>query len=417
MKARQARVVCLLISGLAALTVASLVGVSGCAPGGGNGGTDTIVVTVTLGRTSVAVGGTTSVVVQVTRNGAAASGVTVTISLGTPAVASLDPATGQTNAQGQIGSFITGEQAGTTTVTATALATTSGARTLTVTAPSPERLVFQDQTTSVTTVAANQAGGGTIAEADIGGGVGLDARELLGVQRDGDLALVADMAHGNGWIRDLQDRTDAYTFAPDNFTPNAFWGSAAIAEDGDIVYWMRQSGLHSEVARAALNGANAETVYTNEAGFPAFFALSQDGTTLAIVTEDDTVVVLTVEPQIGTPTAVVTDGFSTLRAVAWLDATHLVLSARDQGADERPCILRAGTTGGAPQVLFDDDGAGLRTTPEGLAVDRDGNILYDEQSGGGADHNIYRLDAPGRDTRVAIVARDDDDIAPMVVAW
>jgi hypothetical protein len=402
---------------MAALTVASLVGVSGCAPGGGNGGQDTIVVTVTLGRASIAVGGTTSVVVQVTRNGPAASGVTVTINLGTPAVASLDPATGQTNAQGRISSFITGEQAGTTTVTATALGTTSSARTLTVTAPSPERLVFQDQTTSVISVAANQAGGGTIAEANIGGGVGLDARELLGVQRDGDLALVVDTAHDNGWIRNLQTGTDAHVFAPDNLTPNAFWGSAAITPDGDLVYWLRQAAGHSEIVRAGIDGSNAETVYAGVPNDVLFFALSQDGAAIAIVTDQDAVVALTVEPQVGTPTAVDTEGFTTLRGIAWLDATHLAVAAQDQTIGIRPCIFRASTTGGAAQVLFDDDGLGLRTTPEGLGVDRDGNIVYDEQSDGGADHNIYRLDAPAYAERVAIVTRDDDDLAPLVVAW
>ncbi len=377
-------------------------------------------VVLALTASIVQAGYTTTATATVTQNGSPVSGQSVAFLSANTAVASVSPAAATTNASGVASATVTALSAGLADITASVSGGSSDTLTVTVT-PGPsttEYVIFGNRTQSEITQAENTAGGGTIAAANVGGGsVFPNTRDLLGVQTGGTLALLVNQATGEAWIRDLNTGAET-TFAPAGFTPQVGWATGAINAAGTRVYWLQQDGAGAQIWAADADGSNVTTVYSQPTpDDPTTIVLSPDGMMLGFITQNGEVRMVAVTG--GTPTLFDLGTGYAPEAVAWLDNVTLALAVRDGQngtVAHEPAIMRAFVSGAPAQILYDNSGAGLASTPAGVAVDRNGNILFDQEAGSG-NHDILRLDATAYTTTTAIVSRAEDDAQPLIVAW
>jgi len=381
-----------------------------------------ISVSLALSSTTTTVAGTVTATATVRVGGSAMSGQAVSFANSSAATASLSAAQATTNAQGQASVTVSGLAPGSTEITATSLGRTSAPGLLTVGAvATTEYVLYLNYDTSVPTLARNIPGGGTPEPADLGGtSAGDTVREYLGAQPGGSRILLTDAGRTGTWVRDLSGSppTEA-DFSPEGLVPLAAGAySAAIAPAGASVLWLNQGAGGAELWIADLDGSNAEALYDEpNPDDPVIVAVSPSGNRIAFITGVPEIRVVSASG--GAHTVCDLTGLDTPQAIAWIDNATLAVAVRDAdpAAGEQPAIVRVfanGTT--SPDMIFNDT-VGLRTTPGGISVDREGNILFDEQSEASPAHAIYRLDAPSYDERVVIVPDSENAALPAVMAW
>jgi hypothetical protein len=329
---------------------------------------------------------------------------------------SLSASSSQTDAAGHAQITVTAVALGNVGIQATAGTAT---HTATLSIQKTEYVMFLNQETSTGNVVPATPGATDVQQLSLGGGdTWPTAREPLGPQRDGSLLLVTDGNHDQGWIRNIQPPgSDVPGFAPASFVPSAGWQAGAIAPSGSPIVWVRQGVVAGDIIVSEANGATRNVLFE-----PAVFgmgatmiAMSPDALRIAFRSEDGDLYTIPIGG--GDPTQLTVTPAYAPRVFQWIDNDTLAVSVADTDANTpegTSGIVRVSRTPGtAPVVLVTD----LPSTPEGIGIDRAGNIIFDTTNDVRLDRDIYRLNAPGYTTRVSILDRPADDIVQAVVAW
>lgn len=389
----------MLVSLLVALPLAAIVGCAG-------GVTPTIAVALALAQPSIAVGETTTATATVTEDGTASPGQTVTFSSSNTAVATVSPATDATDAAGRAQVTVNAVGAGTTTITATANGVSDTAD-LTVASAPVARVAFWNITDAQFQVAEN-APGASPENLDLGG-----IYFLFGAQRNGSLVFLTEAGYANPQVRDLA------TGVSTDFSPAVFsmWNGgigvrlAAITSDGQQVVWIRSMGATREIVRANIDGSDAVVLVSSAvpALSPARVAISPNDSEVAYITAADSV--RRVSMAGGASVLLNLNGSTGATALDWRDDNTLVVACANALGTGTHGLITLPRDVSPASILFNDGGVGLRSTPVGVAVDPDGNILFDELDVSLTQHEIYRVDPPGLGGRIGIVTRPENDVA------
>ncbi len=369
---------------------------------GGGGGTTTVALT--LGAANLVAGQNTTATAAVQLDGADAAGVSVAFTSSDPAVATVSAANDTTDAAGQAQVTVNTVGAGTATITATANAVSDTAD-LTVTAAPVSRVAFWNATDLQFQMAENEAGA-VPENLDLGG-----IYFLFGAQRHGSLAFVTQAGYMNPQIRNLA------TGVSTDFEPTTFsmWAGgigfklADISSDGQSVVWIRSTGGNRQIVRADIDGANEVVLVSSAvpALMPSRIAISPDGSEVGYITSTGTVRRISMAG--GASVFLNLSGSMGATAIDWRDNDNLVVGCNNALGTGNPGLITVPRDVSPASILFNDGGAGLRVTPASVAVDPDGNILYDEFDAGLTQREIYRVDPPGLAARIGIVTRSQND--------
>jgi hypothetical protein len=381
-------------------------------------GASSTAVSLGLSVSEIAVGDTCRANVTVTDSGAPMPGVTVIFDVSPSTVATMSAATATADSTGHASIAITGVAPGTAHVQALAHGRASEVRTLTVLGPAvPEHVLFLGGADASYQVVPNAAGNTTPTAAPLGG-----ARWVMGAQRAGSLVLAIpnDVAADTAWVRDLHTGTEA-EFGYANFRPLVpLLGprTAAINSSGTELWWIQSVAGSTQVLHSNVDGSEASVTFaspTSAEGRPLSLVLTPDDSTLAFTTADKRLY------RISASGAGVTEmslgGSAEPTAIWWLDNTTLLVAVRYLSTTELPGIVRLTTSGAAPEIVYDNGGAGMRSAPFTLTTDWQSNILFDEHDASGTNTDIYRLAAPGYATEEAILARTEVDGYPTIVNY
>jgi|GEM_PF-1025907 hypothetical protein len=361
-------------------------------------------VAMTLGVVSLVAGGNTTATAAVKVDGADAAGVSVAFTSSDPAVATVSAATDTTDAAGQAEVTVNAVGAGPVVITATANAVSDTAN-LTVTATPVSRVAFWNATDLQFQIVDNEAGA-TPVNLDLGG-----VYFLFGAQRHGHLVFVTQAGYVNPQIRDLA--TGASTdFEPTNFS---MWAGgigfklADISSDGQSVVWIRLTGGNRQIVRADVDGSNEVVLVSSAvpALMPARVAISPDGTEVGYITSTGTV--RRISTAGGASVFLNLNGSTGAVSIDWRDDDNLVVGCANALGTGSQGIITVPRDVSPASILFNDGGTGLRSVPASVAIDPDGNILFDEVDAGLSQREIYRVDPPGLAARIGIVTRSQND--------
>jgi hypothetical protein len=400
------------------VAVISLALTGGCVTGG-----NAIVVTVSPSPANVQVGGSLTITVHVTQDGAGLAGRTVTLVTDQSGTATVVPVTITTDAAGFGTSVLHGIAVGTTQLHVSAGLNATATVTVNVTAAGEkERILFYDFTDGQLCMMDNEPGA-AVTQLDIGGDPsGNASRVMMGAQWSGSNALVIRQDRTQWWIRDLSTAIDTSFGTPGdpyvNADPCDF--VADIAHDGSSVFWLDPTVSNITVERATLAHANQTTIFSPPSALqnPLDLAVSPSGTNVAFRAAGTQGLLWCPNQPGATGTAFNLTAFGMPLHFTWLDDDTIVVAVEDVDLADAGMtfgLVRVSTDGVAGQQV----GPELISIPEGLTVDAAGNIIYDDHPQVGTqDHDLMRLTAASEyTTRETLLSRAQRDVRPHILYW
>lgn len=368
--------------------------------------------TLALDDATIAVGGVTTARVTAIRDGVPQPGEVVSLAVSNWAAAALEPVSVTTSDDGSATATVTGLAPGAVDVLAVWSGVSATASLTVVQTLLPERVLVTSGPLGEILVADNKPNSTPVP-------LGFrDPRVPVGTQRGGPLILAMSADYWSAYVVDMTTLRET-PFTPETIGLARASARAALAARitaaGDRVVWLRLQGGATQIVAAKLDGSDERVCLTASlADAPTSLALSPDDSLAAYTTVGGGVRVVPLTG--GAPLELDLGGSAGPLALDWLSDADLVVAVSDYAGTRRPALIRVPVNGSPGGLLF-DGGGGLRSVPSSVAVDREGNVIFDEFDPTGAQSEIYRVDAPFYAARVSIVARDISDARPVLTCF